>query len=172
MRDADDRSEGDLREARNDILDGNGADPFTAGFDHVLGAVGDLHEALRIDGSDVARIKVAVLVQNVLLRGPIVPAGDTRSAHHQTAERRTVVFNRAIHVVDQAHVYAERGASLLQAPGDLLLERQARDFYVRRADTTQWRHLRHSPAVQHFHTKSIVEAANQVLRTGSTPNHD
>src|SRR5665811_1928082 len=40
--------------ADGDVFQLDGADPFAAGLDHVLGAVGDLHVAIGVDGGDVA----------------------------------------------------------------------------------------------------------------------
>ena len=38
--------------------------PFAAGLDHVLGAVGDLHVAVAVDGRDVAGVEQAILVED------------------------------------------------------------------------------------------------------------
>ncbi len=43
-------------------------DPLAARLDHVLGAVGDLHVAVRIDRGDIARVEIALRVEHV---GPV-----------------------------------------------------------------------------------------------------
>ena len=57
MRDADDRGLGDQRVAHGRVLQGDGGDPFAAGLDHVLGAVGDLHVAIRSRSSPRRRYR-------------------------------------------------------------------------------------------------------------------
>ncbi len=39
--------------------------PLAAGLDHILGAVGDPHVAVLVDGGDVAGVEIAVLVEDV-----------------------------------------------------------------------------------------------------------
>jgi hypothetical protein len=48
------------RVRHRDVLQVDGADPLAAGLDHVLAAVGDLHEAVGVDGGDVAGGEPAV----------------------------------------------------------------------------------------------------------------
>src|SRR2546429_349829 len=54
MRDTDDRRFGDRGMRDREIFDVDGADPLAARFDDVLGAVGDLNEAVFIERRHVA----------------------------------------------------------------------------------------------------------------------
>src|SRR6202008_2149606 len=58
---ADHRGFGHRRVGHGESLDVDGADPFAAGLDHVFRAVGDLHEAVGVDGGDVAGGEPAIL---------------------------------------------------------------------------------------------------------------
>ena len=51
------------------ILHVHGADPFPSGLDQILGAVGDLHIALDIDGDDIAGAEPAVVCPAVAFFG-------------------------------------------------------------------------------------------------------
>ena len=50
--------------ADREVLQVDRRNPFAAGLDDVLGAVGNPHVAVRIDGGDVAGVEEAVLVEN------------------------------------------------------------------------------------------------------------
>ena len=60
MRPADDRDLGDTRVPQQDLLDLARVDVRPARDDHVLGAVHQGEEALRIEGADIARVQPAV----------------------------------------------------------------------------------------------------------------
>ena len=70
MADADDGGFRDLGMADREIFEIDRGNPLAAGLDHVLGAVGDLHVAVRIDGRDVAGIEEAVLVEDFFALRP------------------------------------------------------------------------------------------------------
>ena len=63
------------------ILEIDRTDPLAAGFDQILGAVGDLHVAFAIDGGDVTRPEPAIVGPLVVLRvGLKVARSDPRPA--------------------------------------------------------------------------------------------
>ena len=64
MAHADHRGFGHLGMADRQVLQVDRGDPFAARLDHVLGAVGDLHVAVAVDGRDVAGVEEAVLVED------------------------------------------------------------------------------------------------------------
>ena len=70
----DDGGFGDVGVGDGDVFELDGADPLAAGFDDVLGAVGDFHDAVCVDGGDVAGWEPAVFVAGVGVR-PHVAAG-------------------------------------------------------------------------------------------------
>ena len=65
MMDADHGGFRDRGMSDREIFQVDRRNPFAAGLDHVLGAVGDPHVAVRVDGGDVAGVEKAVLVENV-----------------------------------------------------------------------------------------------------------
>ena len=68
MLDADHRRFRHLGMADGEVLQLDRGDPFAARLDHVLGAVGDLHVAVRVDGRDVAGVEKALLVEDLAVR--------------------------------------------------------------------------------------------------------
>ena len=65
MMDADHGGFGDRGMADREIFQVDRRNPFAAGFDHILGAVGDPHVSVRVDGGDVAGVEIAVVVEDV-----------------------------------------------------------------------------------------------------------
>src|SRR3954469_11420141 len=112
MLDADHRGFSDRRMGDGDVLEVDRADPFAARLDHVLGAVGDLDVAVRIDGADIARREPAVL-QRIAALGLEVAFDHPRAAHLQVAERLAVPRQVAAVLVDDAQVDTEERAPLL-----------------------------------------------------------
>ena len=66
MAHADHRGFGDLGMADRDILHLDRGNPFAARLDDVLGAVGDLHIAVAVDGGDIAGVETAFVVEDSL----------------------------------------------------------------------------------------------------------
>ena len=77
---ADDGGLDDVGMRHDLVLELDRRDPLAARLDDVLGAVGDLDEALRVDGADVAGAEPAV-VKFVRRSIPVVGTGDPRAAH-------------------------------------------------------------------------------------------
>lgn len=98
----DHRRQGDLGMAHGDVLDLDGRDPLAARLDHVLGAVGDLHEAVLVDRGDVAGVEEALVVQDLAAGAPEVLGRDDRTADLQVAEGLAVVRQALVLVVLQA----------------------------------------------------------------------
>ena len=85
MPDADDGGFRHLGMTDREIFQIDRGNPFAAGLDHVLGAVGDLHVAAAVHGRDVAGIEEAFVVENVAVVLEI-GARDRRAAHLEPAE--------------------------------------------------------------------------------------
>ena len=124
MAHADDGGFGDGRMADGDVLDLDGGNPFAARFDHVLGAVGDGHIAVRVDGGDVARVEPAVVIERALPFASEIGFGDGRPAHFQPSERLAVMRQLAVFVVRDLHLDAERRMALFDLEGEAFFERQ------------------------------------------------
>ena len=88
MMDADGRGFRHVRMADGEILEIDGRNPFAAGLDDVLGAVGDLHVAAGVDVSDVAGIEPAVLVE-LLRAGAAIIARAPRPGRAPSAGQRS-----------------------------------------------------------------------------------
>src|SRR5688572_15738774 len=86
---ADHRRLGDRGMGNGDVLEVDGADPFAAGLDHVLRAVGDLDVALGVDvhhvagGEPAALERIAAFALEIALNYP-------RAAHVEVADRLPV----------------------------------------------------------------------------------
>src|SRR6185437_1643392 len=93
MRQADHRRLCDIGMAHRDVLDIDRADPFAAGFDHILGAVDDLHIAIGIDGRDVAGAEPPLLIQRGRGRFLVIVicADHPRTAYQKLAARDAVM---------------------------------------------------------------------------------
>jgi hypothetical protein len=105
---------GDLGVRHGVALDVDGADPFAAGLDHVLGPVGDLHVAVGVDGGDVARGKPAV-AQNRPAGLLEVAVDHPVAADLQVAEGDAVVGKRGVARARDPEVDAEHRPALLLA---------------------------------------------------------
>ena len=77
--DADHRRLGDVGMADREVLELDRGDPFAAGLDHVLVAVGDLHVAVRVDRRDVAGVEEALVVEDVAALALEIGLGDGRA---------------------------------------------------------------------------------------------
>ena len=113
MPDADHRGLGHLGVADREILELDRGNPFAARLDHVLGAVGDLHVAVRVDGGDVAGVEKAVRVEDVAAFVLEIGSRDRGPAHLEPAEGLAVPWQRAAGVVGDLHLDAERRVALL-----------------------------------------------------------
>jgi hypothetical protein len=102
------------------------ADPFPAGLDHVLGAVGDLQSAVRVEDRHVAGVEPAIAIHRIGLGLEI--ALDHPGASHLQGPCGLAIARqhlRRITQVDAAHLHPERRAALLGLERHLRLEIQA-----------------------------------------------
>src|SRR5690606_20869106 len=78
---------GHRRVGHGDVLHVDGTDPLATGLDHVLAAVGDLHEAVSVDGGHVASgepaLALRVVAQRVAALSLEVAGNDPGTAHQQ-----------------------------------------------------------------------------------------
>ena len=170
MRHADAGGHGHGRVGHGDVLHINRADPFAAGLDHVLAAVGYLHVAIGVDGGHVARGEPTIDERVTALAFEISPH-HPRSLDMQVAKgfaipRQVIAFR-----VDNLHVYTKNGAPLLQADLHLIGFRQVLVFVFKRAQGAQRAHLCHAPGMQNFDTIVVVEGSNHGRRAGRAANH-
>ena len=156
-----------------DVLQRDRADPFAAGLDHVLRAVGDLHEAVGIDGRDVAGGEPAV---GVAARCPArrrnrrcTPTGRAPSG------RRTACRPTAVRLPSPSTIFMSmpartrpcfsmwRTAALAGQPG---LRRLRRVVGADRAE------LGHAPAMLDRDAVFVAERLDQQRRRGGAAGHD
>ena len=105
MLDADHRGFRDLGVADREVLDVDRGYPFAPGLDHVLGAVGDLHVAVRsmVATSPVSKKPSGSRMSLVLLE---IGARDRRAAHLEPAEGLAVPRQPLAGVVGDLHLDA------------------------------------------------------------------
>ena len=168
MVDADDGGLGHIRVAHGGVLQVDGTDPFTAGLDDVLGAVGDGHEAVFVQGRDVARVEPVAIVQNAPALALEVAAGDPVTAGQQVAEGHAVARQFVGFVVGDLQFHAIDHATLLGLVGQLFLERQLLDGPGHDTGGAQRAHLRHAPGMDHRDIVFRLEGADHGGRGGGT----
>ena len=166
MTDADDRSLRDLRMADREIFQIDRGYPFAAGLDHVLGAVGDLHIAVRIDGRDIAGIEEAVLVEDFFILRLVIAARDRRSPDLQPPEGLAVPGLVAAAIVGDFHFDAEWRMALLDLDVEQRVAFQIGIFGLDGAERAERRHLRHAPGMDDFDAVILFEFLGDRARTG------
>src|SRR4051812_49387444 len=90
MRHADDGRFGDGGMTDGDVLDLDGRDPFAAGLDDILGAVGDGHVTVSVNGRDIASVEPSLRIEGIRSLVAKMTARDRRPAHLQMSERLAV----------------------------------------------------------------------------------
>src|SRR5262245_61617946 len=110
-----DRRFDDVRVCHDRILELDRRDPLAARLDHILRPVGDLDEAVRVDGADVARAQPAV-VELVGRRILVVRGRDPRATDLDLARGLPVPGKPPTNVVDDADLDARDQASRLRPP--------------------------------------------------------
>src|SRR5262249_9029670 len=135
----------DGRMRRESVFQVNGADPFAAGFDQILGAIGNLNVSFRVDGGDVTRAQPAVRGPAICrLRRAEVAAGNPRPADMQLTHGLAIPWRFAF-IVNNANVHERQRASGTNADFvSFILGPLAHMRLERRADRDR-RRLRHTP---------------------------
>src|SRR4051794_24784537 len=146
MPDADHGRFRDRRVADRKIFQLDGRDPLTARLDDVLGAVGNLHVSMTIDGRDVARIEETVLVEDDLVLF-VVGASDGRPTRLEPADGLAVTRKLAGGVVGDLHFDSEWGMALFHLDVEPLLGLESGIFRLERADGAERAHLGHPPGM-------------------------
>ena len=133
--------------AHQGILQIDRTDPLAAGLDQVLGAVGDLHVALGVDGGDVAGPQPAVVGPLVAeLVRIVIGGGDPGPARLQLAHGLAVPRHQS-GVVHQPHVDKGQGGPLLRAVVVLGVLVQPLHGRLEHRGSAERRHLGHAPGV-------------------------
>ena len=164
------------RMRHRDVLEVDRADPFAAGLDHVLAAVGDLHDSRRRRWSPTSPVGNQPLAVDRDERRAASPLkyslDDPRPAHQQVAGGLAVPGQLLAVVVDDLHVDAEDGAALLLEQALLLLVRRARSVLgLQRAQRAERRHLGHAPGVDAPRRRTRPAACDHRRRAGRAADH-
>ena len=157
------RVQGDL------VLEVHRRHPLPAGLDHVLGTVGDLHIAARVDGAHVTGAQPAVIGEGIGRCTLVVATGDPRPAQLQLANGVAVFRTRIALFVHQTHLHARHRAAALGAPHGLVL---GRGVARRNRHTAHGACFGHAPALQHGHAPALAHAADQRGRHGRAAGDD
>src|SRR5690554_6367587 len=118
MIDAYHRSDSHSGTGNGGIFDVDGTDPLTAGFDHILGTVGDTHETVFIQSGDIAGIEPALGIQRTGVAAEIA-LHRPRSAHHQSTGAVAIGRQGFALFIHHLEFYAVLKASLT-APDDII----------------------------------------------------
>ena len=137
--------------AHRRVLEVDRADPFAARFDHVLGPVGDPHEAVGVEGGHVAGREPSVGVQPVAALALEVAAGRPVAAHGHVAEGPAVARRRLAVGARDLELEAELHPALPGEHGAAFFLRQRIERRRGRREGAEGRGLRHAPELVHRH---------------------
>src|SRR5258708_4910870 len=132
--------------ADSEVLEVDGGNPLATRFDDVLGAVGDLHVAVTVDGGDVAGVEEALRVEDVPLLF-IVGARHAWSPHLESSEGLAVPREPPAGIVGDLHLDHERALSLLLLNVEPRVPAERRIFRLERAGGGQRTHFGHAPSM-------------------------
>ncbi len=147
---------GNARRTHRDIFKIDRRHPFAAGFDHILGAIDNLHVAQRIERGDIASIEPAIGREGAEAFALEIAADNPRPAHQQPAERLAIARQLLIIVVHDLHLDAENAAALLDPDVELLIIGQGIGFRDAGAHRAERGHFGHAPQLQHFHAELVI----------------
>src|ERR1700719_4602754 len=154
-----------------EIFEIDRGDPFPARLDHVLGAVGDLHVAVRVHGGDVAGIEKALAVKNAVAVALVVGARHRGPPHHEATERPAVPGYRPAGIVLDLHFDHEGRVALLLLHVEPGVAGEGSIFRLERAQRAKWRHLGHTPGVDDLYAVDILELLRDGARAGGPADH-
>ncbi len=158
--------------AHGQVFDLHRGDPFAARLDHVLGPIGDVHHAVRIDRGHVPGVEEAIGIQDVATDTFEIAVGDDGPARLQSPECLAVLGEAAAIVVGDLQLAAELGAALLQAGRELLLERARGKLGRNRSHGGHGRSLGHAPEMADLNAVAVMEAPDDRLRASRAADRD
>ena len=171
MADADHGGLRHLGMADREVFEIDRGNPFAARLDHVLGAVGDLHVAVRVHGGDVAGIEEAVAVEDIAAVALEVGARDRGPAHLEAAERLAVPRHRPAGIVLDLHLDHEGRMALLLLDVEPGVAGERGIFRLERAQRAERRHLGHAPGVDDLDAVDVLELLRHRARAGGAADH-
>src|SRR5262249_10250864 len=152
------------------VLELNGADPFTARLDDVFGAVGDLDIALGGNGADISRAQPTV-VELLGTRLAVVRTCDPRPAYFDFADCFAIPRERVADVVDDTKLDSADDTAGAGTPIHLI-GRAEIDRRRRMRDRGQRRGLGHPPRLHDAHAVLLLKVLHQRARHGRTTADD
>ena len=161
----DARGHGHGRVRHGDVFEVDRADPFTAGLDHVLAAVGDDHVALGAELGHVAGGEPAVL-QRVAAFTLEVGRQDPGPAHIHVTGGRAVPGQFDAVFAHDLHVHAVDRAALRGHHRQALFGRLPHVRRLECGDRADRAHLGHAPGVDHLHVVVVEERLDHRRRAG------
>ncbi len=156
---------------RRDVLDIDGADPFAAGLDHVLAAVGNAHEAIGIQRGDVTGVEPAILIQRAFFAA-VVALDRPGAAHLEAAGADAIARQLTSFLVDDLEFDTELQASLTRPDcviGGLLAT--LGQLWRRRRHHAQRAGLGHAPQLTDRDAVLGLEGLGHGPRNGGTADH-
>jgi len=169
---ADHRRFSNARVAHRGIFQVDGTDPFTAGLDHILGAVGNAHIAIRIHAGDITGAKVAILIVGVDPFHPEVATAYPATPYPHLAGGLPVPGLHLALIVDDAHIHTEHRAPLFQLDGIEFIPGQVAHSRLQGVEYAQRTGLCHTPGVVGVDTVLFTELFHNGQGTGGTADDD
>ncbi|PAV72391.1 hypothetical protein WR25_15958 [Diploscapter pachys] len=161
---------GDRRVGHGDVFQVDRADPLATGLDHILGAVGDLHEAVRVEGGDIPGGEPAIDQRAGL--DAEVPLDHPVATHQQGACGLAVTQQLVAMLVHDFQVRAERRSPLLYADGEASFVFQVEVRGLGRVHRAHRRQLGHAPGVLQADAELLlVTAHHRRWAGGATDDH-
>src|SRR3954466_5278396 len=135
-----------LRVTDGEVLEVDRGYPFAPGLDDILGAVGDLHVTVLIDGRDIAGVEESFLVEDGVVLF-VIRSRDGGAAHSESAKSLAVPGQSLTGIVGNLHLDHERRLTLLLLNIEPRIAAERGIFRLERACGSEWAHLGHAPGV-------------------------
>ena len=147
--------------------------PFTTRLDHIFAAIGDLHEAIDIDGRDIAgrepSLPFVIELQRTIPFVPEVVAHHPWPAHQQVTRSRAVPGQLDAVSANDLHVDAKHCTALFGLHGITLFRAHLNVLGFHGADGPNRAQLSHPPGVQYRYAVGFLELAQH--GSGGRPRH-
>src|SRR5262245_46457182 len=142
--------------ADGEVLEVDRGNPLAARFDHVLGAVVDLHMAVAVDGGDVTGVEETLLVEERVILLKVGP-GHAWSAYLEAARGLAVPGQPLAGIVGDFHLDHERRLPLFLLNVEPRVSRQGGVFGLEGAGGAERAHFGHAPGVDHLDAIDVLE---------------
>ncbi|MNV35913.1 hypothetical protein D3C71_1273740 [compost metagenome] len=156
--------------SHGDVFQINGADPLTSGLDDILAAVSDLHEAVGIDGRDIACREPAVH-QGITTVALEVRGDDPGAANHQFARGFAVTGKFLAILADDLHIDAVHDPALFSLQGAAFGAVHREVPGLGGTNGPERAQLGHAPNMQHLYVVAVLEGRHHGRGAGRAADY-